>query len=119
MNTVDRFFTNDPKAFADSYFAYISNVLSKIDRDEIARFISTLLEARDAGATVYFIGNGGSASTASHFANDLTIGTNSYEKPFRIISLADNQAVISAIGNDLVLKFFSMDTLSSHSFLIN
>ena len=64
---------------------------------------------RDAGATVYFIGNGGSASTASHFANDLTIGTNSYEKPFRIISLADNQAVISAIEMILDMRtFFSV-----------
>ena len=100
MNNVDRFFTPDVKVFAGSYFQHLSDVLSAIDKDEIAQFISTLLEARDRGATVFFIGNGGSASTASHFANDLTIGTNSYERPFRIVSLADNQAVITAVGND-------------------
>ncbi len=100
MNNVDRFFTTDARAFADAYIDHISNVLAKIDRDEIAQFISTLLDARESGATVFFIGNGGSASTASHFANDLTIGTNSYEKPFRVVSLADNQAIISAVGND-------------------
>lgn len=100
MNNVDRFFSTDAKAFADSYIAHISDVLARIDRNEIAQFISTLLDARENGATVFFIGNGGSASTASHFANDLAIGTNSYEKPFRTVSLADNQAIISAVGND-------------------
>lgn len=100
MNNVDRFFTPDAKVFAENYFQHLSDVLAAIDKDEIAQFISTLLEARDRGATVFFIGNGGSASTASHFANDLAIGTNSYETPFRIVSLADNQAVITAVGND-------------------
>lgn len=100
VNNVDRFFSTDAKAFADSYIAHISDVLARIDRNEIAQFISTLLDARENGATVFFIGNGGSASTASHFANDLAIGTNSYEKPFRTVSLADNQAIISAVGND-------------------
>ena len=46
------------------------------------------------------MGNGGSAATASHFANDLSIGSDSYEKPFRAISLTDNQAIITAISND-------------------
>lgn len=100
MNNVDRFFTPDAKVFAGSYFKHLSDVLGAIDKEEIAQLISTLLDARERGATVFFIGNGGSASTASHFANDLTIGTNSYKKPFRIVSLVDNQAVITAVGND-------------------
>ena len=51
-------------------------------------------------SSIFFIGNGGSAATASHFANDMAIGTRTYEKPFRAISLCDNQAVITAIAND-------------------
>lgn len=100
MNNLDRFFTSDAAEFARHYLRYLNEVLQSIDPDAIARFVKTLLEARAKGATVYFIGNGGSAATASHFANDLAIGTNSYEKPFRVISLADNQAIITAIGND-------------------
>ncbi|MEO5346972.1 MAG: SIS domain-containing protein [Magnetococcus sp. YQC-9] len=46
------------------------------------------------------MGNGGSAATASHFANDLSIGTNSYHKPMRALAITDNQAVITAIAND-------------------
>lgn len=100
MNNLDRIFTKDPVAFAVAYFEYLNSVLNGINAAEIGRFIHTLLDARDRGATIYFIGNGGSAATASHFANDLAIGTNSYDKPFRVISLTDNQAIITALGND-------------------
>lgn len=100
MNNIDRIFTLDPVAFAASYVEYLQTVLRRIDTESIGRFIKTLLDARERGATVFFIGNGGSAATASHFANDLTIGTNSYAPPFRVVSLTDNVPVITAIGND-------------------
>jgi D-sedoheptulose 7-phosphate isomerase len=100
MNNLDRIFTKDPVAFASAYFDYLSSVLKAIDTREIGQFIETLVNARERGSTIYFIGNGGSAATASHFANDIAIGTNSYNKPFRAVSLTDNQAIITAIAND-------------------
>jgi D-sedoheptulose 7-phosphate isomerase len=93
-------YSPDPVVFAESYLEYLIKVLKGIDTGEIGRFVATLLDARERGATVFFIGNGGSASTASHFANDLAIGTRSYDRPFRVVSLTDNNAVITAIGND-------------------
>jgi D-sedoheptulose 7-phosphate isomerase len=99
-NNIDRFFTPDPVEFARAYLEYVQTVLRRIDVGEIASFIRTLLDARERGATVFFMGNGGSAATASHFANDLAIGTNDYERPFRAVSLADNVAILTAIGND-------------------
>jgi D-sedoheptulose 7-phosphate isomerase len=100
MNNIDRFFSKNIVNFSKAYLDYLSIILEKIDPKEIECFIGVLLNTRERGATVYFIGNGGSAATASHFANDLAIGTNSYEKPLRAVSLTDNQAVITAIGND-------------------
>jgi D-sedoheptulose 7-phosphate isomerase len=100
MNNIDRIFTPDPIAFARAYLNYLESVLQRIDTAEIGRFIETLLDARNRGATVFFMGNGGSAATASHFANDLSIGTNDYDKPFRVMSLTDNVPIITAIGND-------------------
>lgn len=100
MNNLDRIFTKDPAVFASGYFDYLGSVLKAIDTREIGQFIETLFDARERGSTIYFIGNGGSAATASHFANDIAIGTNSYNKPFRAVSLTDNQAIITAIGND-------------------
>lgn len=100
MNNLDRLYTPDPAAFADAYIGYLSGVLRAIDTAQIGRFVGTLLEARNRGASIFFIGNGGSAATASHFANDLAIGTNDYDKPFKAISLTDNVAMITALAND-------------------
>jgi D-sedoheptulose 7-phosphate isomerase len=100
MNNIDRLFTPDPQQFAAAYLEYVQAVLRRIDTAEIAQFIRTLLDARERGATVFFIGNGGSAATASHFANDLAVGTNEYVQPFRALSLTDNVALMTAVGND-------------------
>jgi D-sedoheptulose 7-phosphate isomerase len=100
MNNIDRIYTSDPVEFARGYLEYLQAVLRRIDPAEIGRFIGTLLDARERSATIFFIGNGGSAATASHFANDLSIGTNEYDKPFRAVSLADNVPILTAIGND-------------------
>lgn len=90
----------DPVDFAKGYVAYVADVLGAINPHEIAAFIATLLDARERDATVFFIGNGGSAATASHFSNDLTIGTRTTGRPFRVISLTDNVALMTAIAND-------------------
>ncbi len=100
MNNIDKFFTADPIVFAGAYLEYVSRVLKSIDVKEIGRFVATLLDARARGVTIFFIGNGGSAATASHFANDLSVGTNCYDKPFRAISLTDNVAILTAVAND-------------------
>ena len=103
MNRVDELFKESPGSveFADRYLGYITEVIGRVDRREIAAFIEVLLDARRRGARIFFIGNGGSAATADHFANDLAIGTRSRTLPFRAISLADNVAILTAIGNDL------------------
>jgi D-sedoheptulose 7-phosphate isomerase len=70
--------------------------------DGIVRTVALVLRARDEGHTIFFFGNGGSASTASHMAQDLaklTIAEG--RKRIRTHSLADHIPVILAIGNDL------------------
>jgi D-sedoheptulose 7-phosphate isomerase len=102
VNEIDEIYSEKLtiKDFSKSYLEYVSSVLGKISLDEIERFVESLLAARDRGSAIYFIGNGGSAATASHFANDIAIGTRLFDKPFRVMSLCDNQAVITAIAND-------------------
>ena len=102
MNKLDQIYSeslgiND---YSKSYINYLTSVLNSISLAEIKKFVEVLLEARERDSSIFFIGNGGSAATASHFANDIAIGTRTYEKPFRAISLCDNQAVITAIAND-------------------
>jgi D-sedoheptulose 7-phosphate isomerase len=71
-----------------------------MDVTAIGAFAEALLDAREREATVYFIGNGGSAATASHFANDLAIGTRTTGRPFRVVSLVDNVPMLTAVAND-------------------
>ena len=85
---------------AQRYFERLQQVLDGIDHSEIERFVDLLLQARQSGQNIFFVGNGGSAATSSHFANDLSIGTRQQEKSFKVISLVDNIATLSAIGND-------------------
>ena len=102
MNRIDKIYKNSVsiQKYCQSYFKYLNEILISISLSEIEQFIATLLKARDQGAKIYFIGNGGSAATSSHFANDLAIGTREYDKPFKVVSLCDNNAILTAIGND-------------------
>jgi D-sedoheptulose 7-phosphate isomerase len=99
---LERIFHDDPRpaSFAKGYLAYLTKVLAQLDEKAIAAFIEALLDARARGAHIFFIGNGGSAATASHFANDIAIGSRSRGKPFRALSLVDNLPLLTAVAND-------------------
>jgi D-sedoheptulose 7-phosphate isomerase len=60
-----------------------------------------LLACHRRGGTVFVLGNGGSAATASHFVCDLAKGTRTDGFPaFRVLSLTDNVPLITAWAND-------------------
>lgn len=93
-----------------SYFSYLNEILTAVDTESISNVIDCFLEARDNKRTIFFAGNGGSASTASHFAQDLgEVGRKTNKPGFRTLSLADNISLLSAIGNDYGFeKIFSI-----------
>jgi D-sedoheptulose 7-phosphate isomerase len=102
MNKLDKVFSQSENVgvFATGYLSYLKQVLTGFNVEDIVAFVEILKEVRARDAQIFFMGNGGSATTASHFANDLAIGTHSFKKPFRAISLTDNQAIVTAISND-------------------
>lgn len=102
MNTLDEFYekSRDPESFAALYADHLASILKNLDFAAIAEFMRVVLAARERGSRIFFVGNGGSAATASHFANDFAIGTRCPEKPFKAISLTDNVAAMTAIAND-------------------
>tara|TARA_E500000331_G_C17244713_1_gene708634 strand:+ start:1194 stop:1778 length:585 start_codon:yes stop_codon:yes gene_type:complete len=73
----------------------------KENYEELEKIFNILKNARDSGNHVFVMGNGGSASTASHFVADLlkTSITNE-NKRFKAISLSDNIPVLLAWSND-------------------
>jgi D-sedoheptulose 7-phosphate isomerase len=87
----------------DSYLSYLNKALEGIKPEEIDAVISNIFDAYLKNKMIFIIGNGGSAASASHFAQDLSNGTKvSSESPKRIkaLSLTDNTPYISALGND-------------------
>jgi D-sedoheptulose 7-phosphate isomerase len=89
-----------PSEYVKRYFEHLGEIFQQIDHEAVAKVIELILQARDQSRNIFFIGNGGSAATASHFANDLAIGSRTKLSPFRVISLTDNNAVMTAIAND-------------------
>lgn len=98
--------TPDPKDFINDYISEVTRCLASIDKTKIELIIDALVEAYKKDRKVFILGNGGSASTASHMACDLGKGTlqrvyDNTERRFRVISLTDNVAIMTAFANDL------------------
>src|SRR2546421_7713590 len=79
----------------------VRTVLSAIPIDAIERAVGIILDAYDNGAHVYVVGNGGSATNATHFACDLSKATIVKGRArLRVTSLTDNIALLTAWAND-------------------
>ena len=84
-----------------NYFSTLQFTLEQLPKQLIADVIDILQHARMRGSQVFIMGNGGSATTASHFVCDLAKNTRSKDLPhFRVIGLTDNMAMFSAYAND-------------------
>lgn len=91
----------DDTLFIERYFSQMEEIIKTISRQDIQRIIEVLFEAWKANKQVFIMGNGGSASTASHFVCDLAKGTIvDGKKRFRVIGLTDNVPLMSAWIND-------------------
>lgn len=87
------------------YLAGIRQALDCVSLDSVERLIELLADAARAGRSVFLIGNGGSAATASHFACDLGKGTRRVAAPhFRVVALTDNVPLITAWANDVAYE---------------
>ena len=85
----------DARAFAESYLVDLQTALSKLDLAPIHLFADAVEEVMDSGATIHFIGNGGSAGTPSHSAGD-------WSKELTVPTLChvDNISGLTAWAND-------------------
>ncbi len=83
------------------FVALMHATIDQLDQKAITQAIDLLFEAWENGRTVFMMGNGGSASTASHFACDLAKFTIAQGKPrFKVMGLTDNVPLVSAWTND-------------------
>jgi len=91
-----------PQSFTSLYKADLLKAIDTIELEKIGQAIGMLKQAREEGRRVFVCGNGGSASTASHFACDIVKGASyNREKRFRIMALTDSLPTITAYANDV------------------
>ena len=83
------------------YLKELTDVIGRLDLDQIDSAMKALMEAYEKEGRVYIFGNGGSAATASHFVCDFNKGVSvNLEKKFNFVCLNDNVPTVMAIAND-------------------
>jgi len=89
-------------SFPEQYKAALLEAIDQIDTGRVEQAIRWFEEAREGAKGIFVCGNGGSASTASHFACDMVKGA-SYNRNvrFRIMALTDSLATLTAYSNDV------------------
>lgn len=103
--------------FSKKYFLYLSSIFKKIDEKALESLVRELSNIRKKGKTLFIIGNGGSAATATTMANDLgfdILKKTKVKKTFKIHSLTDNTSVITAISNDTGYENVFINQLRIH-----
>ncbi|MDH2899461.1 MAG: SIS domain-containing protein [archaeon] len=90
-----------PQERTHSYLEEVSEIAKKLDIKSVDSAIEILYDAWKNDNQVFAIGNGGSASTATHFACDLNKWvSDKAERKFRAFALVDNIPLVSALTND-------------------
>jgi D-sedoheptulose 7-phosphate isomerase len=89
-------------AFPVAYKTDLLRAIDSIDLERVSQAIDILKRARDANRQIFVCGNGGSASTSSHFVCDMVKGASfGRSTRFRIMALTDSLPTITAYSNDV------------------
>src|SRR3954454_9309500 len=90
------------QSFPVQYRTDLLQAIQSLDLAKVDEAIAILKQARDEKRHVFVCGNGGSASTASHFACDMVKGASfGRDQRFRIMALTDSLPTITAYSNDV------------------
>lgn len=88
-------------SYIEDYVEGIKKCLGEINKADVEAVVNAICGSCQEHKRIFVFGNGGSATTASHFACDLGKGTVvDKELKLSVISLADNMALMTAIAND-------------------
>jgi D-sedoheptulose 7-phosphate isomerase len=88
-------------SYPEQYKAALLEAIHHIDTARVDQAIEWFRQARDGSQGIFVCGNGGSASTATHFTCDMVKGaSHNRDSRFRIMSLADSLATLTAYSND-------------------
>ena len=86
--------------FLAKYFSRVSRLVAIIDAKQVAELAASFNVAIKHSKHIFFIGNGGSAATASHYVNDLVMACARSGRVVRTSSLTDNVSIVTGVAND-------------------
>lgn len=85
----------------NNYIDGSRSILKQSCFDKLSAAADLLMEAREKGKWIFVAGNGGSAATASHFANDFVKGLSVLNKKrFKAMALNDSVPIVTCLAND-------------------
>jgi D-sedoheptulose 7-phosphate isomerase len=92
---------NDRVAFAQRYIGNLCEVLQHLPFEKLAAAMEILEQAQSECRHIFLAGNGGSAATSSHMANDLVkVLARDGRRGMGAIALTDSVPLITSIAND-------------------
>jgi D-sedoheptulose 7-phosphate isomerase len=101
-------------SFPLSYKTNLLQAIDTIDLEKVNQAIAILSQARDEGRRIFVCGNGGSASSSSHFVCDMVKGASFQRaKRFRIMALTDSLPTITAYSNDVSYECVFVEQLKN------
>ncbi|HUT14554.1 MAG TPA: SIS domain-containing protein [Thermoguttaceae bacterium] len=93
------------------YLDHLRDELTRVDRGAVRQLADLVYQAWEREKFVFLFGNGGSATTASHLAEDLgknclseaalDYRSDGSHRRLKVLSLTDNTGWLTALGNDL------------------
>jgi D-sedoheptulose 7-phosphate isomerase len=100
--------------FPQKYKADLLCAIDCLDLSKVGEAIQVLGKAREENRRIFICGNGGSASTASHFATDMVKGA-SYGRSsrFRVMALTDSLPTLTAYSNDVSYECVFVEQLKN------
>ncbi|WP_406697802.1 SIS domain-containing protein [Singulisphaera sp. Ch08] len=104
------------RSWLSEYLAAQHRALDSIPLDGVETLVGTVRQAWRDDRQIFAIGNGGNAANASHFATDLGKGaSDKIGKRFRVLTLADNSAWLTALGNDYCFDDVFLRSLQNYA----
>lgn len=104
------------KNWISDYIRRTQRIYDALPIDQVIRIAELLKRTHAEERMIFTFGNGANAAHASHFAADLGKGaSDKLDKPFRILSLNDNSAWMTAIGNDYSYEDVFLRQISNYA----
>jgi D-sedoheptulose 7-phosphate isomerase len=106
-NNIEKYLTN--------YKTRLNQILDQLNSNNLEPVVTAIINTFKRGNTLYVVGNGGSAATASHMQVDFSFFVR-YFTQFRpkIRALTDNVPMMTAVGNDTSFDDIFVEQLKGH-----